>query len=303
MSLNFQLDGVYEHRVQTDVVFNLRVTKDGQPTDSKIPVEAWLKGISENIRGDVTFNNSNYRIVFFPGVVGKFELHIKVNNQWLYKDDDAIVNIVDRLSTHYVDVVFEVSGPGIHGGMVGKETHIIIHTKDSTTNLVDPDTISELEVRVGSGNLLQKIKPERVDKGYFKASYQVDTPGFYIIDVFYQGKSVLKEQPRAHFTSPACASNTKAVNLPKGFVTVGKPAQFVIQARNKNDLNATTGGDEFKVSCDGPSQIDDLVMHDTCDGKYTVSFTLPESGVYEFHISLNGSPIGNSPVKISGTRK
>jgi len=67
------------------------------------------------------------------------------------------------------------------------------------------------------------------------------------VDLWYQDKTVLKETIRAHFTTPSSAKNTKATNVPKGFVTVGQVASFVIQARNQNDLNSTTGGDEFEV--------------------------------------------------------
>jgi len=303
MSVDFQLDGTYEHKVQSDVVFNLRVNKDGQPADVDYPVEAWLKGISDNVRGEVKYTKGNYRLGFFPGTTGKFELHIKVNKQWLYKDGDVTVSIVDRVSQHYVDIVFEVRGPGLEGGLVGKTTHIEFTTKDGHGDMVNPDDIHELEVRVGTVPNVQKIRPTHLDKGVFKATFEVDTPGFYNVDVWYQDKSVLKEPSRAHFTNPASARNTRATNVPKGFVTVGKETTFTIQARTKNDLNATSGGDVFDLSCDGPGKLSDLTVRDTLDGKYIVSFTPPESGVFEFKILLNGEEIGNSPVKISATRK
>jgi len=285
------------------VVFNLKCrTADGQPADVDLKVEAWLKGITENIRGEVHYTRGNYRLTFFPGVIGKFELHIKVGNQWLYKDGDVTVSIVDRVSTHYVDLVFEVEGPGLNGGQAGRTTHVIFTTKRDGEP-TDPDDFSELEVRVGSGPSLKKIKPSQVSTGKFKAEFDVETPGFYNIDVWYQDKSVLKEPQRAHFTTPASAKNTKATNVAKNFVVVGKTASFIIQARTKNDLNATSGGDIFDVACDGPAKLSDLLIRDTLDGKYEVTFTPPESGVYEFRITMNGEEIGNSPVKISATRK
>jgi len=303
MSLDFQLDGVYEHRVQTDVVFNLKVRQNGEPADANFPVEAWLKGITENVRGTVTYTKGNYHITFFPGLVGKYELHIKVKDNWLYKDSDAVVNIADKFSTHYVDLVFEVGGPGIIGGQVGKTTHISFVSKGPDGEFVDPEDLDELSVRIGSGPSLIKVRPTRINKGNFKAEFEVPTPGYYNVDLWYQDKTVLKETIRAHFTTPSSAKNTKATNVPKGFVTVGQVASFVIQARNQNDLNSTTGGDEFEVSCNGPCKITDLVIRDSLDGKYNVLFTPIESGVYEFHISLNKQPIGNSPVSVSATRR
>jgi len=303
MSIDFNLEGVYEHKVQTDVVFNLRCKQDGQPADVNYVIEAWLKGAKDNVRGEVNYTKGNYQLTFFPGLTGKFELHIKVGKNWLYKDGDVVVNIVDRLSTHYVDLIFEAQGPAIQGGQVGKTTYVQFITKNAEGELVDPEEVNSLEVRVGSGSNLKKIKPEKIMKGKFKAEFEVDTPGFYTIDLFYDDRSVLKEVPKPHFTTPASAKNTKATNLPKNMVTVGQTATFFIQARTKNDLNATSGGDEFEVACDGPAKVSDLTVHDGLDGKYTVTFTPPESGVFEFNISLNGEAIGNSPVKISATRR
>jgi len=86
-------------------------------------------------------------------------------------------------------------------------------------------------------------------------------------------------------------------------LTVGEEASFVIQSRNTNDLNNVTGGDVFDIKSDGPTQLPDLVIKDKGDGKYVVTFTPASSGVYEFHITLNGVPIGNSPVSVSAVRR
>jgi len=86
-------------------------------------------------------------------------------------------------------------------------------------------------------------------------------------------------------------------------LTVGEEASFVIQSRNKNDLNNVTGGDIFDIRSDGPTPLPDLVIRDKGDGKYMVSFTPTASGVYQFHINLNGVPIGNSPVSVSAVRR
>lgn len=76
----------------------------------------------------------------------------------------------------------------------------------------------------------------------FKAEFKVDVPGHYDIDVLYEGKSVLKHKEKPHFTSGASPENTKASQVPKEMVAVGKQTGFFLQARNKNDLNNTTGG-------------------------------------------------------------
>lgn len=49
--------------------------------------------------------------------------------------------------------------------------------------------------------------------------------------------------------------NTKAVQLPQRMIAVGQKFTFTIQARNKNGLNASQGGDEFLIACSGPAEL------------------------------------------------
>ncbi len=44
---NFELNGVMEHKVQSDIQFKLLVTQDGRPVDCNLPVRAWLKGLRD----------------------------------------------------------------------------------------------------------------------------------------------------------------------------------------------------------------------------------------------------------------
>jgi len=236
-------------------------------------------------------------------VVGVYELHVKVNGQWLYKDGDTTVSIVDKLSTLFSELMFELEGPALNGGLVGQSTYVLFVVKDSHGDLVDVSHPNELEVRVGTPPRVEKYKPTRISKGTYRADFTIDLGGFYNIDLWYEDKSVLREAQKAQFTAAASAKNTKAVQVPKSYVPVGKEAKFQIQARNTNDLNVSTGGDTFQVGCEGPGQLTDLVILDTLDGKYDVTFTPTETGVYEFTIQLNGEDIGNSPVKVNATRR
>eukprot|EP01125_Pyxidicula_operculata_P014503 TRINITY_DN4834_c0_g1_i1.p1 TRINITY_DN4834_c0_g1~~TRINITY_DN4834_c0_g1_i1.p1 ORF type:complete len:196 (+),score=62.64 TRINITY_DN4834_c0_g1_i1:491-1078(+) len=195
-----------------------------------------------------------------------------------------------------------MEGPGVSGGKTGRETYINFSVTKGG-EFTDVDDISDLLLLVGTGGNTIRVKPRRTSKGNYTADFTVDLPGFYPVDLHYQGKSVLKEPPRAQFTAPSSAKNTRACQVPTNSVPVGKESSFYIQSRNSNDLNNTSGGDLFEVSCDGPAEIKDLILRDSGDGKYTVCFTPPESGVYQFNITMNGEPIGNSPVKVSATRR
>jgi len=301
--VDFKLDGQFEHRVQSDVIFKLRCTKNGELADVNYPVEAILKGAHDEVRAEVSYHFGNYTLIFFPRVVGMYEMHVKVNNQWLYKDEDVVLSVVDQIGKKFVDLIFEVDGAVFQGNLkAGRETQLIVYVKSANGVPHDIDE-SELQVRVGQGNSLQKLRPRHIDKGSYDVNFAVDLPGFYLIDVFYEERSVLKEPIRVQWTTASDPKNTKAIQVPTNHVTVGQLASFCIQSRNKNDLNNVCGGDLYEVRCDGPAELKDLVVKDSQNGKYLVSFTPQASGIYEFHISLNGIPIGNSPVSVAAVKR
>jgi len=244
-----------------------------------------------------------YTITFFARVVGVYEMHVKVNKVWLYKDSDIVLNVVEHLAKKHVDLIFEIDGPILQGNLkAGHTTQLLIYSKLANTTQHDIDA-NELEVRIGQGHSLQKLHPHRIDRGRYEVDIVVDLPGFFPLDVFYEERSVLKEPVRIQFTTATDPKNTKAGQVPTNIVTVGQLISFNIQSRNKNDLNNTCGGDVYEVGCDGPAALTDLIIRDSLNGKYVVSFTPWETGVYVFNISLNGYAIGNSPVKISAARK
>jgi len=307
MAVNFQLEGMEEHAVQSDVVFKIKlVDAEKNPADRpNLKIEAFLKGSHDQIRGTVTYGNCYYELKFFAGSVGTFELNVTVNGKVLYQGTDAVVRVVDKRSQHLSTFLFKCEGTGFVGGNIGQIMHITIKPteKDGTKKTLSESQLKDLEVRVGSGPSAQKIHPHPVDEAAYLAEYKVDTPGFYEVDVIFEGKTVLKQAERPYFTAPASAKNSKAVQVPKGMVTVGQPANFSIQARNTNDLNIKSGGDVFIVKCDGPGELPDLTVRDQNNGQYLVSFTPLETGIYKFEITINDELIGNSPAQVAATRR
>jgi len=306
MATNFNLEGMMEHRGQTDVIFKLKVVDEhGAPKDAQLRVEASLKGAHDSVRGDVSYSPGEYTMKFFPGAVGFYELNVKINGKTLYSGKDAVVQITDGKLQHLSTFLFKCEGKGLVGGMVGEIMHVVIKTaeKDGSPKELGDDHLVDLEMRVGTGNDMQRIKPYRINDATYLGEYKIATPGFYEVDVWYEGHTVLRQPERPYFTAPASPQNSKAVQVPKGYVTVGQKTSFIIQARNGNDLNIKSGGDVFKVACDGPCDLKDLVTHDQNNGQYEVSFTPLETGIYQFHIKLNDQAIGNSPVQVAATRR
>jgi len=300
---DFKLDGEYEHLIQSTIVFVLKCTRDGKPVDVKYPVEAFLKGSSDEIRGDVSYTFGQYTIQFHGRTVGLFEMHVKVNHKWLYKDGDIIVNIAEKPSKKYVDLFFEFDGNLLGGNLkVGQMYDFLVYVKNTDGSGRDID-LRDLEIKFGFGSNFQKLKPKRIGNGSYHAETTVELAGVYPLDVHYEGKSVIKSVVQTVWTGHSDPKNTKAVHVPTKMLTVGEEASFIIQSRNANDLNNVTGGEVFDIQSDGPSEIPDLIIKDKGDGKYQVCFTPGASGVYYFHITLNGAKIGNSPVSVTAVRR
>jgi len=305
--MNFELVGTSDHKVQTNVIFKLVVTKDGQPFDCTMPVKGWLKGLRDTVDAKVTKPTvGEVQLCFFPGSVGHYELQINVGAHSLYKGGDYIVKIVDQFLKVPTELRFEITGDVLQGGIVGEDADINIGVKDPLGTLSDVN-LQELEFRVGTGSNLVKSRPERISTGKYKAKLKATLPGMLTFDLHYEEKSVLSKAQQVKFVLGSDPKQTKAVQVPTRMVTVGEKTSFTIQTRNRNSLNNTTGGETFEIGCNGPEVLTDLVVRDTLDGKYIVSFTPTASGIYEFDIclvTLNGKePIGNSPVKMSATRR
>jgi len=198
---------------------------------------------------------------------------------------------------------FEFDGNLLHGNLkVGTMYDFLLYVKNVDGSGRDID-LSDLEIKFGYGSNFQRLKPKRIGNGTYHTETTVELPGVYPLDIHYEGKSVIKEVVQTRWTGTSDPKNTKAIQVPTRMLTVGEEASFVIQSRNKNDLNNVTGGDIFDIRSDGPTQLPDLVIRDKGDGKYVASFTPTASGVYQFHITLNGVPIGNSPVSVSAVRR
>lgn len=84
----------------------------------------------------------------------------------------------------------------------------------------------------------------------------------------------------------------------------GEPTCFIIQARDAQRGLRTRGGDEFSVEIEsgesGPLFTPSLQIQDLANGKYLVSYTLPNAGEYKIHIEFKGT-FGGKPGPIHGS--
>ncbi|GMH98843.1 hypothetical protein TrLO_g14194 [Triparma laevis f. longispina] len=90
---------------------------------------------------------------------------------------------------------------------------------------------------------------------------------------------------------------------------VNEETMFIIQARDENNNNRTSGGDEFVVTVShlgGGEEGEDISIHgihvqDQDDGTYVVMYTAPNPGEYEVQVEFKGTFGGaEGPVRGSG---
>ncbi|DBA02158.1 TPA: hypothetical protein N0F65_004793 [Lagenidium giganteum] len=159
----------------------------------------------------------------------------------------------------------------------------------------------------------------------------VDVPGEYINDhtlhvttpdftqfpagdvqirVALQGDSFTTTFQLFNFFSVSFASTCFAYGpgvLPGG--ASAEPTCFLIQARDEHRNLRTRGGDEFKVEivseATGPVFVPNLQIQDLDNGKYMVTYSMPNAGEYLVNIEFLGTfggvkgPIRGSPFKTS----
>jgi filamin len=77
------------------------------------------------------------------------------------------------------------------------------------------------------------------------------------------------------------------------------PADFCIHARNcfGDPLEPPHGGDDFQVSITGPSDVEQS-LQDNGDGDYPGQYTAAKGGEYTISITLEGTPIKDSPFTV-----
>jgi len=72
------------------------------------------------------------------------------------------------------------------------------------------------------------------------------------------------------------------------------PANFTIEARDKQGRKMPQGGDPFEVQVMGPSGPVPATVKDNGDGTYSVDYEPQDAGVHDIAVTLEGVPIKGS---------
>jgi filamin len=133
--------------------------------------------------------------------------------------------------------------------------------------------------------------------GTYDVQYQAANPGDYKLTVLL-GDQPIKDMPtnlKVHAGVDAANTTVTGPGVEGGMVNKDLP--FLIQAKDKSGKPLAVGGDDFKVTVQGPNGPVPCDVKDNGDGTYTGSYkpTAPGDYVVDLRVNDQDTPVGNAP--------
>jgi hypothetical protein len=281
----------------------------------------WLKGVRSGKGAMVYENGDQYQgewrndkrhgygfCIFADGT--------KFRGEW--EDDDWCQSTADP-------VFCKVFGPGVVRAMAGEATMLGIEARDELKNkrlsggdiftvkltlVVDADEEDHENENGTRADLVEYGTVTDNGDGTYVAHYTCTVAGEYICEVLIGADEHCGQSPYDIAVAPARASAKHCVLSGDGVkrALLGERAEFVVEARDEYD-NAVVGelSDEMplKVSVTDvngheitTTKGEGVVIEDSGDGRYVVSYTPNRAGFYRVVASSNNILIGASPYSL-----
>jgi hypothetical protein len=162
-----------------------------------------------------------------------------------------------------------------------------------------------LEVEVfGPNGVEAPAKVTDNNDGTYSVEYQAQDPGQHKIDVVVKSSvkiyyDHIKDSPFSVPIKPgtdAAKSQVHGPGLKEAYDTL--PANFHIQAKDRDGNNIPEGGDPFEVQVTGPSGPVPVDLKDNGDGTYDITYHPTVHGPHDIDVKLRGKPVGGGPFKL-----
>jgi len=125
--------------------------------------------------------------------------------------------------------------------------------------------------------------------------------GTYSLRVKCEGQHI-KNSPFTVNIVPGPISAGKVVATGDGLskAVAGEPANFTVHAKDSFGNSIKTGGAKFDAVLEGREKVN-VDVQDKSDGTYSASYKTAVSGAYFLHVTLEGTPIKDSPFSVNVT--
>lgn len=200
----------------------------------------------------------------------------------------------------------EAYGPGLEGIVGGEPAVFTIQARnrdgDKLTRGGDP---FDVEV-IGPDDTPVDVKVQDNRDGTYTVTYRPEEPGKYKVDVVLRGANPLfydhvRNSPivvNAEVGTDPSKSRVYGPGVEDGVLNT-KPAEFFIEARDRDGNKLGKGGDDFEIKVtDQDGKNIDAPITDNGDGTYKVQYEPTGVGRHKVDVRLKGKPVGNTPVSV-----
>jgi len=252
-------------------------------------------------------NNGTYSVEYEPTIPGPHVVEVTLGDQHI-KDSPFHVNVDLSNDPHAADPTqFTASGPGIEGGNNAEPCQFTVQARDRHGNPITKGG-HPVHCRVDAPNgdeIVGNVKDNH--NGTYSVDYQPVDTGTHIVSVFVSNTKMplyyfhIRDSP---FKVPIKAGTDAGKSLCYGpgleeaYDT--KPAEFKIQARDRDGNDIKHGDDPFEIKVTDPrgKEVPAEIV-DNKDGTYDVKYEPQTDGPHTIAPTLRGKPVGGGPFKLN----
>jgi len=297
--------GIEKAEAHTAAVFTIEArNKNGKRINSG-GHPFWVKvtdPYNEEVRSELKDNNDGtYTATYYPSDIGNHTVEVTLQRKHVAKSPYQ-VNIVENQNLASPSKSY-AEGPGLEGGNKAGEPAIftIYSVAPNGQKLRKGGDLFEVHVEAPDFSVVPANLVDNGD-GTYTVTYTPTEPGKYHVDVILRNKSKplfydhVKNSPidvLIDAGTDAASSIAYGPGLEPGNLDTF-PANFTIEARDKQGRKMKEGGDPFEVQVMGPSGPVPATVKDNGDGTYAVEYEPTDAGVHDISVTLEGVPIKGS---------
>jgi filamin len=231
--------------------------------------------------------DGTYKVKYQPKDPGNYHVEVLERNPTnpLY---------IDHIKNSPIDVVIEPGtdaksciayGPGLEPGNfdTADELPFTIEARDKLGKKIPQGGDNfQVDIQGPDGPIQAKVKDN--GDGTYAVSYKPNGPGPHDISVTLDDVPIKGSTFHVDIKPGAWARNT--------FI---KEYSFVIQTRDKRDVDLKEGGQPVGVEMKGPKGPVNVNLKDNRDGTYTAVYSIKEKGEYKVNVHVDGTSVKGSP--------
>jgi hypothetical protein len=251
--------------------------------------EVMIKGETETVKPSLEDHlNGTYSCTYSAYYSGKYTISIALHDEAIEGSPfEVLVGAGVVCPARSI-----ASGEGIFKAQARRTAEVVIQANDDHAEHIKIGG-NKFGIRVEKDDgLVFDGKVEDQNDGTYWGSYVCPHSGPYKVFIFAFNEDEKEEQifgsPFSIIASAGDANATKTIAIGDGTrkADTKLPTTFIVQVRDDDGVDAEWGGTPVTVSIPGSKGL--VEVRDMDDGTYEVTYSIPEIGVYELHVTIDG---------------